>query len=161
VTILGREQFTAESVFQLRRNSVAENQWTPLAGTLQDATERQAAYAATHIRLFKSSFTPSGVSPLADFVAAEADYDTYASIAMATWDTPILAPGSGYMIGSPLVQFAVGPTDPVVGNVIGGYFVVDSGGKLRIAGTFEAPIAMQVAGQGIPINLLVLFPTNF
>ncbi len=140
---------------------MAANQWTPLQGTQVDAAQRQTAYAASHIRLFKSSFVPDGSSPLADYVTNEADYDTYAPLEFVTWDDPILAPGSGYMIGSPLVQFEVGATDPVVGNVIGGYFVVDSAGKIRIAGTFDQPIPMQMAGQGIPINLVVLFPTNF
>ncbi len=140
---------------------MSANQWSPLQGCLQDATERQTAYALSVIHLFKSSLIPTGTTPLADFVAAEADYDTYVALTLTAWNDPILAPGSGYMIGSPLVQFETGVVDPVVGNVIGGWWIEDAAGKLRLAGTFDSPIPMQLAGQGIPINVIVIFPTNF
>lgn len=140
---------------------MAANQWTPLQGCQKDADERQTVYVNSVMHLFKSSLTPTGSTTKAEFQAAEADYDDYAPITMAAWQEPILSPGSGYMIASPLVQFNVGVVDPVVGNVIGGWFMLDAAGTLRLAGTFENPIAMQLAGQGIPMNVYDLFPTNF
>jgi len=140
---------------------MAANQFTPLQGCLQDATERQTALALSILHLAKSTLVPTGSTTKAEFLAAEADYDAYAPLTLTAWNDPILAPGSGYMIVSPLAQFEVGAVDPVVGNVIGSWFIVDAAGKLRTAGTFEAPIPMQVAGQGIPMNIQLLFPTLF
>ena len=136
-------------------------QFTPLQGCLQNATERQTALVNSVIHLFKASLSPNGSTPLADYTAAEADYDNYLPLTFAAWDDPILAPGSGYMIGSPLVQFEVGLTDPVTPNTIGGCWVEDAANKLRIAVIFDEPVPMQLAGQGLPINLVQLFPTNF
>lgn len=132
---------------------MATNVWIPLQGTLQDATELQTAYAASTLHLAKSSLVPNGSTTLAEFTAAEADYDEYEALELTAWNDPILSPGAGYMITSPLVQFEVGAVDPVTPNVIGSWFLVDANDKLRMAGTFGEPIPMQVAGQGIPMSL--------
>lgn len=135
-------------------------QFVPLAGCLQDATERQTVLALSVLHLFKSSFTPTPSNVKADYTAAEADYDTYAALTLTAWNNPILAPGSGYMIESPLVQFEVGLTDPVVGNVIGGCWLEDAAGNLRTTIIFTNPIPMQLAGQGIPISIVQVFATG-
>lgn len=136
-------------------------QFIPLSGCLANATQMQTALAASILHLFQSTFVPTPSNALADYTAAEADYDDYMALEMTAWLDPILAPGSGFMIQSPEVQFAVGDTDPVVGNVIGGCYLVDAAGKLRITVIFTQPIPMQIAYQGIPINLVYLFPTGF
>lgn len=136
-------------------------QFTPLQGTQQSAEERRTVYALSTIHLFQSSLNPNGSTPKADYVAAEANYDTYVAQTFTAWLPAILAPGSGYMIESPLVQFAVGPVDPVTPNVIGGCYVLDAAGVIRIAVKFDTAVPMQVAGQGIPISIVELFPTNF
>lgn len=120
----------------------------------------QTALALSVLHLFKSSFVPDPSNILADYTAAEADYDAYAAKTLTAWNEPILAPGSGYMILSPLAQFDVGVTDPAVGNVIGGCYLVDAAGKLRLTVIFTQPIPMEMAGQGIPINLTMFFPTG-
>jgi len=135
-------------------------QFYPLAGCLENALERQAALVNSVLHLFQSPFVPTASSVLADFDDAEADYDTYAAETLAAWFDPILAPGSGYMIGSPLVQFEVGDTDPVTPNVIAGAYLTDQTGKLRWSVTFTETVPMQLAGQGIPLNLIFLFPTG-
>lgn len=135
-------------------------QFIPLAGCLQNALEMQTALAASMCHLFVSTFTPDPSSPLSDYTAAEATYDDYAAIEFTTWLPPILAPGTGFMIQSPEIQFRTGTTDPMVPNLIGGLYVVDSGGFLRITVIFTAPVPMQLAYQGIPINLVYLFPTG-
>lgn len=127
------------------------------------ATERQAAYVGAQIRLYKSTFEPSPTSTLADFVAAEADYDGYAAQAFTPWFDPILAPGSGYMIASPLVQFAYVDGVTHVGNLIGGAFIVDAGGDLRmvLALTPTEYVTLAVNGQGFDVNVADVFPTGF
>lgn len=120
----------------------------------------RTALAAGHIRLFKSSFTPSPDSPLADFVANETDFTGYAAIAVANWNTPILGPGSSFQIGMPLVQFETGnPT--TVGDVVGGWFYVDTADAVAVIfGTFATPVPMQVPFSGIPLAPTLVFPTG-
>ena len=134
-------------------------QFFPLSGCRQSAEEMQTVLASSVLHLFQSSLTPTPSTPLADYTAAEADFTGYAAETMSAWNTPILAPGTGYMIGSPLVQFEVGAT-PTTTNIIGGAYLVDAGGVLRMAIIFTEPIPMQLDGQGIPINLVWLFPTG-
>lgn len=135
-------------------------QFYPLDGCKLNASERQTAYANSTIHLFQSSFIPTPSNVKADYVAAEADYDAYASKTFTAWLNPILAPGGGYMIESPLVQFEVGATDPAVGNLIGGCWLQDSAAKIRATVIFTTPLPMQMANQGIPISLVDLFPTG-
>lgn len=135
-------------------------QFFPLEGCLTTATAVRTALANSVLHLFKSSFVPEPGSPLSEYTAAECDFDGYAAVTMANWNTPILAPGTGYMIGSPLVQFTWAHVADDVGNLVGGAYVVDAAGKLRLTVIFTQPIPMQQAGQGIPINLVWLFPTG-
>lgn len=135
-------------------------QFQPLAGCQVTADALQTALALSVCHLFKSSFVPTPSDPLANYTAAEADYDAYAPKTMTAWNEPILSPGEGYMIVSPLVQFDVGVTDPVVGNVIGGCYLVDAAGKLRQTIIFTTPIPMQLAGQGIPVTITIQEPTQ-
>ncbi len=65
------------------------------------------------------------------------------------------------MILSPLVLFEVGATDPVVGNTIGFFWVEDADGVVRMVGIFDTALPMQMAGQGIPLSLVDLFPTGY
>lgn len=116
--------------------------------------------ASSVMHLFKSTFTPEPSSPLSEYTAAECDYDGYAPITLTTWLAPILAPDTGYMINSPLVQFTYDFDTLGTGNTVGGCYIVDAGGKNRIAVIFTAPIPMQVDGQGIPITIVWLFPTG-
>lgn len=135
-------------------------QFIPLSGCLANATQQQAAFAASMLHLFQSTFVPDPSNVLADYTAAEATYTGYEALEMTTWNSPILAPGTGFMIQSPEVQFSTGDTDPATGNLIGGCYLVDSTGALRITIIFASPIPMQLAYQGIPINIVYLFPTG-
>ncbi len=135
-------------------------QFIPLSGCLASATSMQTALAASMLHLFKSTFVPDPSTPLASYTAAEADYDSYVALEMTTWNDPILAPGTGFMVQSPEVQFSTGTTDPTTPNTIGGCYLVDAAGHLRITVIFTAAVPMQVAYQGIPINLVYLFPTG-
>lgn len=131
-----------------------------LAGALFLADAFRTALAAGHIKLFKSDLVPSPETPLADFLANEADYTGYAAIAVANWNVPILADVSGYEMNCPLVQFATGsPT--TVGNLIGGWFYEDAGNTTGVVfGTFATPVPMEVPGQGIPLAPRLVFATG-
>lgn len=135
-------------------------QFFPLEGCLTSATAMRTALANSVMHLFKVAFVPEPGDPLASYTTAEADYDGYAPITLVAWAIPILAPGTGYMIGSPLVQFAWEFDTEGTGNVCGGCYLVDAAGKLRLTVIFTNPIPMEVAGQGIPINVVWLFPTG-
>jgi len=134
-------------------------QFFPLEGCRESATEMQTVLASSVLHLFQDSLDPDPSTPLADYTAAEADFTGYAAETLTAWNTPILAPGTGYMIGSPLVQFEVGAA-PSVTNVINGCYLVDAAGDLRMVVIFTSPIPMQLDGQGLPINLVWLFPTG-
>ena len=135
-------------------------QFFPLEGCLATANEVKTAMAASIMHLFKSSLTPDPSTATADYTAAEADFDGYATITIAAWNVPILAPGTGYLISTPLMVFVwVFDTDSV-GNVIAGCYCLDATGKNRLVVIFDNPIPMQQAGQGIQFYVNWLFPTS-
>lgn len=120
----------------------------------------RTALAAGHIKLFKSTLTPDPSTPLADFVAAEADFTGYAAIAVANWNVPILSDISGFQIGMPLVQFiTANPT--TVGNEIGGWFYEDAANAVPVIfGIFGTSVPMEVPFAGIPLAPVLTFPTG-
>lgn len=132
----------------------------PLNGCKKNASERRTAYANSVLHLFKSDWVPTPSSPDSEYAAHTADYTGYAPVTITTWEDPILAPGSGFMIGSPIVQFEVGSTDPAVANLIGGCYLQDAAGATRIVIVFDAAVPMQFANQGLPINLVDVFPSG-
>jgi hypothetical protein len=135
-------------------------QFIPLSGCLANATQQQAAFADTMVHLFQSTFVPTPSNVLADYTAAEATYTGYMALAMTAWLDPILSPGSGFMIQSPEVQFSTGDTDPATPNLIGGCYLVDADGALRMTVIFASVIPMELAYQGIPLSFVYLFPTG-
>lgn len=137
--------------------------WYPLAGCQASADERQTAYAGLSVRLYKSTLVPAPSDVLADYVAAEADYDGYAPQTMTAFFEPILAPVSGYLIQSPQVQFAYVDGATHVTNTVGGAFFVDGGGKLRMVLALQTAewIGFAVNGDGWSFNIIDVFPTGF
>lgn len=125
----------------------------------QCATERQTAYAASVLHLFKAALVPTSSTTKAEFTADECDFDDYVTKALAAWNAPILAPGSGYEIVSPLVQWACA-ADQVVSNDVGGCWMEDAGGIVRMCVVFDTPLPMALADQGIPLSLVDFFPTG-
>jgi hypothetical protein len=119
-------------------------QFFPLEGCRESADEMRTVLASSVLHLFTDALNPDPSTPLETLTA---------------WHPPILAPGTGYMIGSPLVQFEVGAT-PTTTNVIAGCYLVDAAGDLRMTVIFTSPVPMQLDGQGIPLNLVWLFPTG-
>lgn len=133
----------------------------PLEGCYTSAKAMQTALALSVLHLFTDALpapTPSTV--LAAYTAAEATFTNYAAATLTAWNDPILAPGSGYLIGSPLVQFETGTGPVTVTNNISGCYLVDAAGKLRLVVIFTDIIPMELPNQGIPLNLVWFFPTG-
>lgn len=133
----------------------------PNVGALEKAAVLKAALDGGKIRLFQSSFVPLVNSPLADFVAAEADYDGYVAggVTVAAWLPPLLDPAGGASIEMPIVQFAYVAGVPGVGNTIGGWFYTTASGML-ICGEFPQPIPLQANGQGLPLAIKLVEATG-
>lgn len=133
-----------------------------LAACIQDATERKTAWALSKVRLFKSTLIPTPATTKAELVAAEADYTDYPAggETITAWLDPVLNPAGGASISAPTVQFDVTTDPPPVTNLIGGAWLEDAAGKVRMVMPFAAPIPMEAAGQGFPLNLTFGFPTG-
>lgn len=133
----------------------------PLEGCLASASEMQVALVNSVMHLFKDSLpAPTPSTPLTTYMANEATFTNYSAATVAAWHDPILAPGTGFMIGSPLVQFETGAGPVTTGNNVSGLYLVDAGGDLRLTVIFDQVIPMELPYQGIPINLVWLFPTG-
>jgi hypothetical protein len=125
------------------------------------AAERKTALAASKVRLFKSTFVPTVSTTKAELVAAEAAYTGYAAggETIANFLDPLLDPSGGASITAPTVQFDV--TGPVVAtDIVGGFWIEDATGDVRLVGTFAAPIPMEAVGQGFPLNVKIVEPTG-
>lgn len=133
-----------------------------LEACLTYAAERQTALAASKVRLFKSTFVPSTSTTKAELVAAEAAFTGYPAggAAIAAWLDPVLDPAGGASITAPTVQFDMGPAPIVATDIVGGFWLEDAAGLVRLVGTFAAPIPMEVLGQGFPLNLKIIEPTG-
>lgn len=134
----------------------------PNSGALAVAGLVRTALALSELRLFKSDFTPSISSTLAAFQAAQADYTGYVAdgVAITAFFAALLNPAGGASIDSPTVQFAAA-SPYTVGNVVGGWYLVDAAGTTVYAfGTFQTPIPIGAAGQGFPMNLTLVFPNG-
>lgn len=136
-------------------------QFFPLEGCLATATATQTAMALSVAHLFQDTLpAPDPSVPLADYTAAEADFDGYAAVTITVWNDPILAPGSGFLISSTLLHYEWAHDTLDVGNQISGFYIVDAAGKNRLVGIFDTPIPMVMAYQGIEFYVNWLFPTG-
>lgn len=133
-----------------------------IAATVQDATERQTILALSKVRLFQSSLVPTPSTTKTELVAAEADYDDYPAggEGITAFLAPILNPAGGASISAPTVQFDVTSAAPAVTNLIGGAWLEDAAGLVRLVMPFAAPVPMEVQGQGFPLNITIGFPTG-
>jgi hypothetical protein len=122
----------------------------------QEAAMTQAALfktalATSKLALFLSSFAPTVNSKVADFVAADATYDGYT--AGGTAITAFLGPGTdpagGADVVSPNVFFLYVDGMTHVMNLIGGWYLLTTGGALFAYGVFPAPVAMAANGDFI------------
>jgi len=137
-----------------------DTQRSSITGSKELAGLRKTALANSTLHLFKEGLTPSVNTPLADFVAVEADYTTYAAKTIVAWNDPSLASVAGYNLTAPLETYLLAAT-PATPNVIGGWFLVLADGATLIDfGTFDPPRPMQVADQAIQLVPSEFFPAG-
>lgn len=133
-----------------------------LAATIQDATERKTILALSKVRLYQNTLNPNPSTTKTELVAAEADYDDYPAggEAITAFLAPVLNPAGGASISAPTVQFDVTSAAPVVTNLIGGAWLEDAAGLVRLVMPFAAAVPMAVQGEGFPLNITIGFPTG-
>lgn len=134
----------------------------PNEGALRIAETVATELALCEVRLFKAGVVVIGPGiTLAELDAEECDFTGYAPIVITAWQAAGLNPAGGASIQAS-VQFATA-APYTVGNNVGGYYIVDLTGAVDnviIVQEFPAPgIAMEAAGQVIPITQLLLFGT--
>jgi hypothetical protein len=132
----------------------------PKPGQLFLAGLAQTALANAVLHLVASNLNLNQDTPLADLVAAEANYSGYAAKTITTFSDPFFAVGGGATISSPYLQFEfVPPVPPAlpVANTIYMFYLLDSTGKLVVAGTLDQPTVMQELGDALPITLQLNF----
>lgn len=129
-----------------------------MAACLTDASTKRTALEDSVVKLYQSTLTPDPSTTVTELDAAECDYGGYAAATITAWGAPILAPGDGYAIYSPQIQF-----DSVAGteNLVGGAWIEDDAGNVRAVIPFPEPIPMGAAGQGFPISFVDYFRTGY
>lgn len=133
-----------------------DTQKSSMSGAKELANLRQTSLANATLHLFLDGFAPSINTPLADFTAQEATYETYAAKVIAAWAEPSLASVAGYNLIAPSQTFQLAAT-PATPNMIGGWYLVHSDGLTLIDfGTFDPARPMQLIDQAV-----VLIPTEF
>lgn len=131
------------------------------AACLVTAGELQTAFALSKMRLFKSTFIPTVTTTKAQLEAEEVDFTGYPAggATITAWLAPLLDPAGGASITAPTVQFAV--TGPVTAtDIVGGFWLEDASGDVRLVGSLVNPIPMESVGQGFPVNLKEVVPTG-
>jgi hypothetical protein len=135
--------------------------------TKQAATEKandiKAALALSKLRLFKSGLTVTQFTTKVELVAAECDFDGYTAggYTLTAWTGPITDPNGGAILTSPLVNPAFSdPSDPIVGNDVGGWWVEDAGGTVRLVGQYGPARPIQGEGDGFPVVIQIVEGRN-
>jgi len=129
------------------------NLYTREAAT-EKATVIKTSLATSKVRFFQSTLSVSQNTTKAELVAAEADFSGYTAggYALAAWLGPVKNQAGGSVITSPTVMVLTEDPDPdpFVGNTIGGFWVEDTSGDVRLVGVFDPTIPMLQIGDGFP-----------
>lgn len=124
---------------------------------LAGLTAKRTALALSPLKLFKSSFTPTPTSVVADFDAAEADFTGYASVALS-WSAVGLDANNEYQMISTRAFFQA--TDAVTPNEIGGAWLELASGALYEYWVFDAPVDMSAALAFVGAVIRAEYPDN-
>ena len=108
---------------------MADTSYLSMEGAQVEATAAQTRMATGGMHLYQSGFVPSPTSTLTDFDANECDFDGYVAATFTAWNAPVIA-GTGWMTYGPTQTFAYVDGATHVGNMVGGYYLVDKDGKL-------------------------------
>lgn len=139
--------------YQLYTNEAARRKVTLLVTSL----------ALSKLRFFQNDLVLTAFTTKAQLVASEATFDGYTATGytLTAWTGPSNAPGGGSIETSPMVVVTYTPDpDEPVGNVLGGWWVEDATGNVRIAGVFEPVRPMNVLGNSFPFVIQVVEARN-
>jgi len=120
---------------------------------MEKATDIKAALALSKLRFFKSTFAPTAWSTKAELVAEEVAFDGYTAggYTLTAWTGPVFDPDGGALITSPIVNVAYGPAEaPPVTGLIGGYWIEDAAGGVRVVVKYADARSMGAVGDGFP-----------
>lgn len=102
------------------------------------------------LRLFTNAIVPTAGTTKAELVAEEASFTGYPSggYTLTDWLPALFAPGGGAVILGNKVEVVYTSGSPVT---IGGYWVEDSDGKVRLVYVYDPPRTLAQVGDGWPI----------
>ena len=129
-----------------------DNQFYTVEAATTKAAAIKTALALSKLLLFKQGLNPTQFTTKAEFEAQECDFDGYTAggYVLTAWTGPLNNPGGGAVITSPIVNSVYGPVGtPPVTNQVGGWFIEDATGNVRLVGTFDPPRPMIQVGDGI------------
>lgn len=127
---------------------MADQNGLSLSGAKVLAAANKTRMAACVMHLYKASFTPTPTSVLADYQAAECDFDGYAPATIATWADPVLA-GQGYAVYAPTQTFRWDFDTDGIGNQVGGHWLQTAGGDLIDYSIYGPSIPCQGPDQAV------------
>jgi hypothetical protein len=125
------------------------------AGAIALATLVRTDLANSVLHLFMSNFNPGPTTTKAALEAIECTYDGYAAKTIANFDAVYLAPGSGAAIETHQ-QFDSVPALGTTNSVYGGWLETAAGDVWQ-AFTLDAPVAMGLANQSLPLDLTLTY----
>lgn len=122
---------------------------------IQLATELDTALLLCTIDLYQDSLVPGITTTQAELAAAVATYSGYAQKSVAALLPPYLDPAGGASTNIATQQFQ--HSGGAVANNIGGAWVEDAGGIVRLVIAFDNPVTMAVATDAIPLDIIFNF----
>lgn len=140
-----------------------DSQFYTQQAALAKAGEIKTALALSKLCLFKADLSPNQFTTKAELEAAECDFDGYTSggYTLTAWTGPLIDPNGGAILTSPLVNIAYGPAeDPPVTNSVGGWWIEDASGDVRLVGTYNPPRNANMVGAGWPFVAQIVEARN-
>lgn len=136
---------------------MAQTSGMSLTGCKAVATAEKAALANATVHLFKSDFHPTPANLLADFEAAECDFDGYAAVTIAAWGDVVLASGNaGYAVLGALCEYLWAHDTDDVPNSVGGWWVQTAASVLR--NFFEFGTSVPMTGADMSVSFVPVVP---
>jgi hypothetical protein len=126
-----------------------DTQFLSQAGALLLAQRQQTYLIDSVVHLFQSTFTPAPGNVLADYLAAECDFDGYAPKTIAAWNEIVAAASTAFIVFAPTQTWIWAHVSLDVGNMVGGHFIVSAAGDLVDVVIYDPPIPMQGPFQSV------------
>lgn len=140
-----------------------DSQFYTQEAALALATEVKTALAASKLLLGNNAFVPTQTSTKVQLNANELAVDGYTAggYALAAFTGPLLDPGGGAVITSPLVNVAYGPAGvpPETGSC-SFWWIEDASGDVRMVGIFNPPRSLAQVGDGWPQVVQAIYGRN-